>query len=314
MSQTKIKNIFNKKNIIPTLVGVVLIAGFGLGYSLINNVTRQNDFAKSASAPQPFGGCAYGTGTYGAGDCGLNETDVAALVVTCTPVPSPVNSTTSCSFTLTANKNLPTDFKLSIGNGSINQTTGTAQACALTGNTVTCTNVPTGNSVGNIRIYGNLGTGNTATKTATASTVKVGGVNFAKVDWAFAPDQGGTAPLFRSTDATNITITNLKTVFDSAPNSNTRYTCALEYRALNDRLIAAPAWNAITTTPVAYNTTTGCAFTLTKAQRASSLNYGLRLTITDTSITNSSASNPNTFVLNNEYIYRFQGAGTAVGN
>jgi len=314
MSQIKIKNIFNKKNIVPALVGVLLIAGFGLGYSLMSNVAQQNDFAKSASAPQPFGGCAYGTGTYGAGDCGLNETDVAALVVTCTPDPSPVNSTTTCSFTLTANKTLPDDFKISIGNGGINAGgSAPAQTCSLTGNTTTCINVPTGNGVGIKTVYGNLGVGSTVTKTATANTIKIGGVNFAKAEWTFAPDQGGTAPLFRSSDATTVTIRNLKTVFDLAPSSNTRYTCSLEYRALNDRLVAMPAWSAVSTTPVAYNTTTGCVFNITKTQRGNNLNYGLRLTITDTTVANPSTSNPNTFVLNNEYIYRFQGAGVAVG-
>jgi len=420
MSQINIKNFLNKKTMIPILAGVLIVASFGLGYQVVNNLSQKNDSALAGVAPQPYGvGCAYGVGTYGTGDCGVVEiknpdiaslactpttvtvggvtdctitltsgttaadlfgsfdvkigpsgtvktctvpatgtvttisctgvtvgsvagslvsqvkaatetvfktgnsitvtlattpltpSDIPGLTVTCPT--SPVNTTATCTFPLPSGKTLPTDFRLTIGTGSVNQATGTAQACTDTSGTVSCTNVPTGNSVGIIPISGQF-TGTANSITATGESVTITGINLAKADWTFAPDQGATSPLFRSTDATTVTIRNLKTPFDLAPSSNTRYTCNLEYRALNDRLIATPTWNAVSTTPVAYNTTTGCVFTITKNQRGSALNYGLRLTVTDTTITNASASNPNTFVLNNEYIYRFQGAGTAVGN
>ena len=318
MSQTKTKNIFNKKHLISLLVAVLLMAGFGIGYSLVTNITQRTDFAKSASAPQPYGGCAYGTGTFGAGDCGLTEADIAALVVTCTPDPSLVNSTTTCSFTLTANKVLPTDFKLSIGSGAIDVGGSTpAKACTLTGNTTTCTNIPTGNSVGNIKIFGNLGTGSTATKTATTSTVNITGTNFGNINWNFTHDQGGTSPLFRSTDNTSITVNNFRTIFDPTPTSNTRYTCTLEYRNFNDRLAVTPTWTTLTAPSIPYTTgsgtTQGCTVNLSKTQRANVLNHSLRLTITDTTITSPSSTNPNSYLFYNEYIYRFQGAGVAVG-
>jgi hypothetical protein len=60
-------------------------------------------------------------------------------------------------------------------------------------------------------------------------------------------------------------------------------------------------------------TNSGCSFTLTKAMRANTLNHSLRLTITDTTISNPTTTNPNTYTFYNEYIYRFQGAGIASG-
>jgi hypothetical protein len=229
--------------------------------------------------------------------------DISALTCTSTSA----NSTTTCTYSLPTNKTLPTDLKLSIGNGPINQASGTAQSCTLVTTTVTCNNVPTGNSVGNQLVYAQTSTANS--KVSTTKTVNITGVNFAKADWVFNPDQGGAALLFKSPNSTSITIKNLKTVFDAAPSSNTRYTCNLEYRAIDDRNSTTSQWNAISNTPVAYDTTAGCTFNITKAMRLNNLNFSLRLTITDTTISNPTAINPNTFILNNEYIFRFEGAG-----
>jgi hypothetical protein len=185
---------------------------------------------------------------------------------------------------------------------------------------VTCTNVPTGNSIGIIPVYGQF-TGTVGSKTATGESVTITGINLGAINWIFNPDQGGTSPLFRSTDNTSITVNNFRTIFDPTPSSNTRYTCTLEYRNLNDRNSNASGtgntWTPLNSTPIPYTTTTGttqgCTVNLTKQQRANTLNHSLRLTITDTSITTPSSTNPNTYTFYNEYIFRFQGAGVASG-
>jgi hypothetical protein len=258
--------------------------------------------------------------------------DISSLTVTCgitsgsgSITTAPLNSTTTCTFTLPNNKTLPSDFKLITGTGATDAGGSTpAQSCTVTNtttNTVTCTNVPTGNSVGNIPIYGQL-TGTNNSKTLTGESVAITGTNFGKVDWVFNPDQGGSSPLFKSQDNTSITIKNLKTVFDLSPSSNTKYTCTLEYRNLNDRNSNSTGtgltWTELNTTPIPYiagtGTNSGCTVNLTKAQRGNILNQSFRLTITDTTITNPSTTNPNTYTFYNEYIFRFQGAGVAAGS
>ena len=253
----------------------------------------------------------------------LIETDIPNLTVICgttsgSVTSAPVNDVTTCTFPLPSNKTLPSDFKLSIGNGSIDAGGNTPnQTCTVNAGIVTCTNVPTGNSIGNMPIFGNLGTGGSATKTPTGESVMITGSNFGAINWIFNPDQGGTSPLFRSSDNTSITVNNFRTIFDPTPNSNTRYTCTLEYRNLNDRLTSTPTWTALNTTPIPYTTETetnsGCTVNLTKQQRGNALNHSLRLTITDTTITNPSSTNPNTYTFYDEYIFRFQGAGVASG-
>ncbi len=263
-------------------------------------------------------GVPYTSATPVTGFTPLTAADVPSLTVNCPSAAA--NSTTNCTFTLPANKTLPTDFKLSIGSGATDAGNSTpAQSCVATGASVTCTNVPTGNNIGDLPIYGNF-TNPTASKTATGETVLITGINMAKADWNYSPNKGDTSPLFRSNDQTGILINNFKTVYDANPSNNTRYTCKLEYRLLNDRLSSTPAWSPIdnsVASPKAYITgsgaNSGCSFNLTKANRANNLNLSLRLTVTDTTITNPSTTNPNTFVLNDEYIFRFLGAGIATG-
>jgi len=260
----------------------------------------------------------------------LTPADIADLTASCTS--TTVNSVTDCTFTLPTDKTLPSDFKLSIGSGAVNAG-GTIpdQICAPENGGVSlliikCTNVPTGNSVGNIPIYAQLA-GTTGSITATGETVTITGVNFAALDWVFNPDQGGTSPLFRSSDNTTITVKNLRTVFDQTPSVDTRYTCVFEYRAFNDRLATTPTWTTLNSTPIPYITgtgaTSGCNVNLTKTQRANALNHPLRLSITDTTLPSGTACPivlpsgthecSNTYTFYNEYIYRFQGAGTASG-
>ncbi|MEI6729062.1 MAG: hypothetical protein WCK98_05460 [bacterium] len=74
MSQPKIKKIINKKTRTWLLAGVLIVLGFGLGYSLVSNLTHKNGTALAGLTPQQFGaGCPYGVGTYGTGDCGVVE-------------------------------------------------------------------------------------------------------------------------------------------------------------------------------------------------------------------------------------------------
>jgi hypothetical protein len=245
----------------------------------------------------------------------LTEADIPGLNVVCNSgAPTFVNIVVVCYFQLPANKTLPADFKLTIGNGGIDAGGSfPAQLCGnanppLTG--IVCTNVPTGNSVGIKQVFGNLGSGNTATKTATGETVTISGVNFGAIDWQFSPDQGGTGPLFRSADSTSITVKNFRTVYDPTPTSSTRYKCTLAYRPLNDRATTAPTWNFVNQIAVDYNITTGCTFNITKAMRGNNLNYSLRVNISDPNTVITGISEYNFY---NEYIYRFQGAGVASG-
>ena len=71
------------------------------------------------------------------------------------------NSTTTCTFLLPANKTLPTDLKLAIGDAM------PAGVCTLNGLIVTCTNVPTGSLTGKQPIISQLGTGAKADTTKT---------------------------------------------------------------------------------------------------------------------------------------------------
>jgi hypothetical protein len=214
------------------------------------------------------------------------------------------NSSTSCSFTLPANKTLPNDFKISIGN----QASFGNQICSISGNQATCSNIPAPNSVGNLQVFANIG----GVKTDTGETVKIIGASLGSVTWVFTPDQGGLSPLFKSNDTTNVRITNFKSVYDQNPASN-NYVCTLEYRNLADQNSSNTTWTQSTINPVNYDPITGCSFNITKAQRGNTLNQSLRLKITKTNggILSTNPEDINTFY--SEYLYRFQGAGVAVG-
>ncbi len=99
----------------------------------------------------------------------LTTANIPGLTVTCgvggTPGTVLVNSTTTCTFTLPADKSLPSDFKLGIGNAT------PAGTCAVgANNLVTCTSVPTGSQTGTQPINGQIGSNPV---TPTGETVNV---------------------------------------------------------------------------------------------------------------------------------------------
>ena len=232
----------------------------------------------------------------------LSNADISSINFSC--LGANYNLNTSCSFTLPASKTLPRDFKITIGD---NNNFG-SQVCSQSGNQATCSNITAPNSVGNLVIYANIG----ATKTDTGEKVKIVGASLGSVNWVYTPDQGSLSPLFKSTDSVNVKISNFKSVFDPSPASN-NYVCTLEYRSFVDQNSASVGWNQITSSPVGYDSVNGCNFDINKTQRGNTLNQSLRLKITKTTngILSTKPEDINTF--HSEYLYRFQGAGLAVG-
>ena len=75
-----------------------------------------------------------------------------------------VNSTTTCTFVLPANKTLPNDLKMGIGDAT------PAGSCTVVGSNVTCVNIPTGSQSGSQIVYGQLN----GVKIATNSKATIG--------------------------------------------------------------------------------------------------------------------------------------------
>lgn len=289
--------------------------GGGGCYGMVVAAVRYVSYSYAATGTPTYGPGVVGSATpvYGTPTSPTSYTPDAGQItgITCDNTSPVVGSNITCTVVGTgAPSGVPYggSVTLSVDNG------GATSTCTFTGSaTTTCAPVNVGNTVG--------------AKTVTTSSggslaINVIKVNFGKVDWVFSPDQGGTGPLFRSSDSTTVTIKNFRTSTDLTPSSDTRYTCTLEYRGLVDRLSTAVGTglsflplNTSITIPKPYITTVGinqgCTFNLTKQQRANVLNHSLKLTITDTTVINPSASNPNTYIFYNEYIYRFQGAGMA---
>jgi hypothetical protein len=213
---------------------------------------------------------------------------------------------------LPSSKTLPIGFKISIGDAS-----ATGECTLTTVSLVTCSNVSTPSTDGTFSIFANLPPNEfdpNPPKVDTAETVNIlvnslqsDNSNFGKIDWVFSPEQGSQAPLAKSTIETSIGLTNFKSVLDLNPTSNTRYTCLIEYRPLTERRLTLPAWTAMGN-PQAYIPGSGCIYNLPKSLRGNKLDLSLKATVTDTSL-----PSQNIFVFYNEYIYRFEGSGTAVG-
>jgi hypothetical protein len=90
----------------------------------------------------------------------LVNADIAGLTVSCTS--TTINTISACTFTLPANKLLPTDLKLGLAG------LGLGNTCTLSGNTVTCTGVPTGTVPGTFAIEAAISNG---TRTPTGENV-----------------------------------------------------------------------------------------------------------------------------------------------
>lgn len=112
--------------------------------------------------PIVLNGIPYTSVTPGQGVTQLVTTDIPGLTVTCTS--ANINTTTTCTFTLPANKTLPSTFKLGVNDAA------PAGTCTASGSNVTCTNVPTGTQTGLQPVFGQIGTD---AKTDTGEKVQI---------------------------------------------------------------------------------------------------------------------------------------------
>jgi hypothetical protein len=112
--------------------------------------------------PIVLNGIPYASVTPGQGSSPLVTADIPGLTVTCSP--AAINSTTTCTFTLPANKTLPATFKLGVNDAT------PAGTCTASGSAVTCTNVPTGTQTGLQPVFGQIGTD---AKTDTGEDVQI---------------------------------------------------------------------------------------------------------------------------------------------
>ena len=129
--------------------------------------------------------------------------------------------------------------------------------------------------------------------------------NFGLADWVFTPVQGGTAPLFRSSDAVTVKLNNLKTNDVVVP-SDGQFTCKIEARAFQPASSTA-TWQTIAAAATPYTVVNGCTGTFSKAIRGNGLNWSVKATVT------SVADSTKVYTFNNTYAFRFQGAGVASG-
>ena len=113
----------------------------------------------------------------------LSTSDLSTIsTMNCgTPV---INSTATCTFTLPANKTLPSDFKMGIGDATPGGT------CTTVGSTVTCANIPTGSQIGQQIIYGQI----SGVKVATASKANVGSPTITTSSTATSTTSVATTP------------------------------------------------------------------------------------------------------------------------
>ncbi len=224
----------------------------------------------------------------------ITTADIPGITFTCNI--APIYNLTTCSFVLPANKSLPSNFTIGLGDAVL------AQVCTATGSLVTCQNTPSGSIVGNQVIYAQIGSD---AKTDTGEkTYIIPSDNLHEGDFTYSPAQGSTAPLFRSTDPTTITLSNFKTILDPNP-QNGVYMCRFEARPFqaND---STAAWTALGTN-IAYTSANGCSTQFTKAIRGTGLSWSVRVIVSKVLDQNQ------TFELRDSYIFRFQGAGIAAG-
>jgi len=228
------------------------------------------------------------------GAADITTADIPGITFTCN-ITSIYNLTT-CSFVLPANKSLPSNFKIGLGDAVL------AQACTASGSFVTCLNSPSGSLVGNQTIYAQIGTD---AKTDTGEkTYIIPTDNLPEGDFTYNPAQGSTAPLFRSSDPTTVTLSNFKTILDPNPQDGV-YVCKFEVRPFqaND---STTAWTPLGSN-IAYTSANGCSAQFTKTIRGTGLSWSLRAVVSKVLDQNQ------TFELRDSYIFRFQGAGIAAG-
>lgn len=228
------------------------------------------------------------------GAADITTADIAGITFTCNI--TSVSSVTACSFVLPPNKSLPSNFKIGLGDAVL------AQVCTASGSFVTCLNSPSGSVMGNQVIFGQIGTG---VKTDTGEkTYIIPSENLHEGDLTYNPGQGSTAPLFRSSDPTTITLNNFKTILDPNP-VNGVYVCKFEARPFQANSSTA-AWTSLGTN-IAYTSANGCSVQFTKTIRGTGLSWSVRAVVSKV------LDATQTFELRDSYIFRFQGAGIASG-
>jgi hypothetical protein len=167
--------------------------------------------------------------------------------------------------------------------------------------------VPTGSLSGSQSIFGKV-----TTKTDSGETVYIfPSTNLFSADLVYSPLEGATAPLFRDTTDTSVSIQNFTTILDPVP-ADGSYTCKIEARPFQseanpDVATGINAWKTIVSAGTAYTSATGCTGTFTKLARGTGLNWSIRGTLTKVSDTTK------TFPVYGSYVYRFQGSGVANG-
>jgi hypothetical protein len=221
----------------------------------------------------------------------LELLDVPNLVINCDEVN--YNSSTTCRFALPIGKSLPSDVKIQIKDSAL------SPSCTLdtNPNNVICSNVATPNSVGVFPITLSIG----VNSITTAYTARIKGVDFSKSEIVYTPNQGNESPIFKSSDNLNVKLLNYKNIFDPAPTGNS-YVCIFDFSSLG-----ANNWTTFGSN-VAYDPISGCQAVFTKELRGNVLNFDLRYKICPSTDVNNQCS-----VFYDQYLYRFEGSGLAVG-
>jgi len=221
----------------------------------------------------------------------LTTADIPGITFSCNSLMTlPAGTTTTCSFILPATKSLPANFTMAVGPGT------TGGTCTTTGYKVTCTSVPVPVSgTGNFIIYGQIGAA--ANKTDTGEQVYIFD-EFYKGDITYTPASGSAAPFFRSSDVVNIKVVNFATTDNP---TGAGYTCAFGIRPYG----TTAAFTSLATN-ITYDPVNGCNTNFPKNSRGSGLNWEVQAKLSGPGL-----SSP--YTLNSEYIFRFQGAGTATG-
>jgi subtilisin family serine protease len=221
----------------------------------------------------------------------ITATDIPNLTIACDPTNYSTAST--CRFTLPSGKSLPSSLKIQIQNSTV------SAICTLdsTPNTAICLNVLTPNSVGVFPVSVVINN----TPITTNQTIRVKGVDFSKINIEYTPNQGGDSPIFKSSEVVNIKLSSYKNIFDPAPTNNS-YVCAFDFSTLG-----TGNWTSFGPN-IPYDSVNGCQNSFTKALRGNNLNFDLRYKICPVATPDIDCS-----IFYDQYLYRFEGSGLAIG-
>jgi len=228
----------------------------------------------------------------------LTASDLSNLVLNCPD--SDYATTSNCTFSLPSNKSLPTDFKLKINQNNLSPN------CTLVANStgqVLCDSIPNPNSIGVFPIQIVLN----GTTYPSNTQIKIKGQDFSKANFTFNNNSNpNTSLLFKSIDVLPVKISSYKNVFDLNPVNNS-YNCSFELAPLgssNDSNYNS--WINFGAN-VPYDNSAGCQANITKSQRGNRLGFDVRVKICTI------ATNPSCSTFIDQYIFRFEGSGIAIG-